>query len=68
MSVEIREAKSRTERKAWVKFVFSHYRDHRFYVPDSVSIARLWAWIDGIGGARSLPGLTAVRSPSQAKV
>ncbi len=37
MSVEIREAKSRTERKAWVKFVFSHYRDHRFYVPQIIS-------------------------------
>ena len=37
MSVEIREAKSRAERKAWVKFVFEHYRGHRFYVPQILS-------------------------------
>jgi len=37
MSVEIREATSRAGRKAWVKFVFSHYRGHDFYVPQILS-------------------------------
>lgn len=37
MTVEIREAKSRAERKAWIRFVFSHYRDHPFYVPQILS-------------------------------
>jgi len=37
MTLKIEEARTRAERKAWVRFVFSHYRDHPFYVPQIIS-------------------------------
>jgi hypothetical protein len=37
MTLEIREVSTAAERNDWVRFVFSHYRDHPYYVPQIIS-------------------------------
>lgn len=37
MNVEIKEVQSRRDRKEWVRFAFTHYRGHRYHVPQLFS-------------------------------